>query len=69
MPILPGTGEIIILIVLLIVAVFVILLLRAIFMLLPAAIVAGVVWFLTGSLTWAGVAFLAIAILSILRRH
>lgn len=36
---------------------------------LPAAIIAVVVWFLTGySLFWAGVAFLVVAFLSVLRR-
>lgn len=36
---------------------------------LPAAIIAVVAWFLTGySLFWAGVAFLVVAFLSVLRR-
>jgi hypothetical protein len=35
---------------------------------LPAAIVAVVVWFLTGSLFWAGVAFLIVALISLLSK-
>jgi membrane protein implicated in regulation of membrane protease activity len=37
-------------------------------MLIPAALVAVVVWFLTDNLWWAGVAFLIIAALSILKK-
>jgi hypothetical protein len=35
---------------------------------LPAVIVAGVVWFLTGSELYAGLAFLAVSVLSLTRR-
>jgi len=38
---------------------------KVLFFFLPAAIVALVVWFLTGSGLWAGIAFLVIAALSI----
>lgn len=69
MALLPLTGEIIILIILVILAVFIIAVLRTIFLFLPAVIVAGVVWFLTRNLTWTGIAFLAVAVLSILKRH
>ena len=42
---------------------------KLIFMFLPAIIVAAIVWWLTGySLFWAGVAFLIIAVLSIIRK-
>ncbi|KPV64803.1 MAG: hypothetical protein AOA65_0770 [Candidatus Bathyarchaeota archaeon BA1] len=41
---------------------------KVLFFLLPAAIVALVVWFLTGSGFWAGIAFLIIAALSIAKR-
>ena len=41
---------------------------KIILFVLPAGIVALVVWFLTGSLLWAGVAFLVVAFISILRR-
>jgi len=63
------TGEIIVLIVLLILAVVIIALLRTLFILLPAIVVAVVVWFLTRNLTWTGLAFLAMAILSVIKRH
>jgi len=35
---------------------------------LPAAVIALVVWFLTSSLFWAGVAFVVVAIIAIARR-
>jgi hypothetical protein len=41
---------------------------KIVFLFLPAAIVAIVVWFLTGSWLWAGVAFLIIAFISITKR-
>jgi len=41
---------------------------KIILFVLPAGIVALVVWFLTGNLLWAGVAFLVVAFISILRR-
>jgi hypothetical protein len=63
------TGEIIVLIVLLILAVVIIALLRTLFILLPAIVVAVVVWFLTRNLTYTGLAFLAMAILSVIKRH
>jgi hypothetical protein len=37
-------------------------------MLIPAVLVAFVVWFLTRSLWWTGIAFLIIAALSILKK-
>lgn len=69
MAFLPLTGEVIILIILLIIAVLIIAVLRTIFLFLPAVIVAVVVWFLTRNLTWTGIAFLAVAVLSLLKRH
>jgi membrane protein implicated in regulation of membrane protease activity len=36
--------------------------------LIPAIIVAVVVWFFTGSMWWAGIAFLVIAALSVLKK-
>ena len=41
---------------------------KIILFVLPAGIIALVVWFLTGSLLWAGVAFLVVAFISLLRR-
>jgi hypothetical protein len=35
---------------------------------LPAAVIAGVVWFLTGSELYAALAFLAVAVLSLTRK-
>lgn len=48
--------------------VIIILLAKVLLFVLPAAIVAVVVWFLTGSVFWAGIAFLVVALLSLLRR-
>jgi membrane-associated HD superfamily phosphohydrolase len=41
---------------------------KLVLMFIPTAIVAFVVWFLTHSLWWAGIAFLVIAVLSIARK-
>jgi len=41
---------------------------KLVLMFIPAAIVAFVVWFFTGNLWWAGIAFLVIAVLSIARK-
>jgi len=41
---------------------------RIVLILIPAAIVAFLVWFFTGSTWWAGLAFLIIAALSILKK-
>ena len=41
---------------------------KIILFVLPAGIIALVVWLLTGNLLWAGVAFLVVAFISILRR-
>lgn len=62
--------DIIILLVLLAVGIIIIIVVaKVLFFFLPAAVIAVVVWFLTGfSLFWAGVAFLVVAFLSILRR-
>jgi hypothetical protein len=48
--------------------VIIILLAKVLLFVLPAAIVALVVWLLTGSIFWAGVAFLIVALISLLRR-
>jgi hypothetical protein len=54
---------------LLVVGVIVIMLIGALIFLLPAAILAVVVWFLTGSMFWAGVVFLVIAVISLLKKR
>lgn len=76
MPLIPSLGlpflaEILILIVLLIIGlVIIIVVAKVLLFFLPAVIVAVVVWFLSdGSLFWAGVAFLVVAFLSLLRRR
>jgi len=56
------------LIILVIIGIIIILLIRLILMLIPAVLIGFVVWLLTGSLFWAGVAFFVIAALSLLRK-
>lgn len=56
------------LIALIIIGLIIIFVIRLLFILIPAALVAFVVWFLTRSLWWAGIAFLVIAALSILKK-
>jgi hypothetical protein len=46
----------------------IVLIIRIVLVLIPAAIVAFLVWFFTGSTWWAGIAFLIIAALSILKK-
>jgi len=41
---------------------------KVLFFFLPAAVIAFVVWLLTKSGYWAGIAFLVVAVLSILKR-
>ena len=53
---------------LIIIGLVIIFLIRLLFILIPAAIIAIVVWLLTGNLWWAGIAFLVIAALSILKK-
>lgn len=53
---------------LIIIGLVIILVIRLLFMLIPAALVAFVVWFLTDSLWWAGIAFLIVAALSVLKK-
>jgi hypothetical protein len=43
-------------------------LIKLVFMFIPAAIIAFIVWFLTGSLYYAGIAFLIIAVIAIIRK-
>jgi len=53
---------------LIVIGLIIIFVIRLLFMLIPAALVAFVVWFFTGNLWWAGIAFLLIAALSILKK-
>lgn len=66
---LDSVAEIFLLLILLVAGIVIIIIIaKVLLFVLPAAIVAGVVWLLTRSLFWAGVAFLAVAFLSILRK-
>ena len=64
-----SSGELIIFAILVIVGIVIILILSAIIHFILPIIAAVVVWFLTGSLIYAGIAFLAIAILQLLVRR
>ncbi|MEM2914823.1 MAG: hypothetical protein QXH91_05430 [Candidatus Bathyarchaeia archaeon] len=67
---LPISWDIILLVLLLIIGIIIIIVIaKIILFFFPAAIIAVVVWFLTKSLFWAGVAFLVIAFISVLRRR
>lgn len=61
--------DLILLVALLIVGAIVIILFEALIFFLPAIVLALVVWSFTGSLTLAGVAFFAVALISILKRR
>ncbi|MCW4031482.1 MAG: hypothetical protein NWE80_03865 [Candidatus Bathyarchaeota archaeon] len=60
--------DIIAVVVLIIIGIIIILLIRLLLMLIPAGLLALVVWFLTGSPFWAGITFLIVAALSILKK-
>ena len=60
--------DIMLLVVLVVIGIIIILLIRLLLMLIPAVLLAIVVWFFTGSLFWAGITFLIIAALSILKK-
>jgi len=60
--------DIIALVVLVIIGIIIIMLIRLLLMLIPALLLALVVWFFTGSLFWAGITFLVVAALSILKK-
>jgi hypothetical protein len=60
--------DIIALVVLVIIGIIIILLIRLLLMLIPAVLLALVVWFFTNSLFWAGIIFLIVAALSILKK-
>jgi hypothetical protein len=61
-------SDIIVLVVLVIIGIIIIMLIRLFLMLIPAVLLALVVWFFTGSLFWAGIVFLVVAALSLLRK-
>jgi len=63
-----GLELIIALFILVIIGAIIIMIVGALIFFLPAVIVAGAVWWLTGSEFWAGMAFLMIAVISLLKR-
>jgi hypothetical protein len=54
--------------VLVLIGVIIIMFVGALLFFLPAAIVAGVVWYVTGNELYAGIAFLVVAVLSLTRK-
>ena len=65
----PPLYDLLLLFLLLIIGIAIIIIIaKVILFVLPAGIVAIVVWFLTGSFFWAGVAFLVVAFISLIRR-
>ena len=54
--------------ILVLIGLIIIMVVGALLFLLPAAVIAGVVWFLTSNEYYAGIAFLLIAIISLTRR-
>ncbi len=63
-----GIETIVALGVLVLIGVIIIMVAGALLFFLPAAIIAAVVWFLTGNELYTGIAFLVIAVLSLTRR-
>ncbi|MCW4047218.1 MAG: hypothetical protein NWE99_06615 [Candidatus Bathyarchaeota archaeon] len=68
-PGLPGLYDLLLLLLLVVVGlVIIIVLAKVLLFILPGAIIAFVVWLLTGSLLWAGIAFLIVSFISIAKR-
>jgi hypothetical protein len=66
---LPSIIDLTLLLLLLVIGIIIIIVVvKILLFVLPAAIIALVVWFLTGSLFWAGVAFVFVALISLLKR-
>lgn len=66
---LPSIYELALLLLLLIIGIaLIILVVKILLFILPAGIIAVVVWFLTGSFFWTGVAFLVVALILLLKR-
>ena len=64
-----GSGELVIFLVLLIIGIIIILLLKAVIHFILPIVAAVIVWFVTGSLLYAGIAFVAVAILQMILRR
>ena len=60
--------DIIALVVLVVIGIIIILLIRLLLILIPAVLLALLIWFFTGSLFWAGITFLIVAALSLLKK-
>jgi hypothetical protein len=68
-PGLPVLYELLFLFILVVVGlVIIVLIAKVLLFILPGAIIGFVVWFLTGSLLWAGVAFIVVSLISLVRR-
>jgi hypothetical protein len=65
----PAIYELLFLFLLVIVGLAIIILIaKVLLFILPGAIIALVIWFLTGSLLWAGIAFIVVSVISLVRR-
>jgi hypothetical protein len=64
----PTTETLLVAGVLIVIGIIVIMVIGALLFFLPAVVIAGVVWYLTASELYAGLAFLAVALLSLTRR-
>ncbi|HEX9262460.1 MAG TPA: hypothetical protein VF893_08040 [Candidatus Bathyarchaeia archaeon] len=69
LPSLGFLGDLAVLLLLVVIGIVIIVVLaKVVLFVLPAGIIALVVWFFTGSLFWAGIAFLVVAFISLLKR-
>ena len=64
-----GTGELIIFLVLMVIGIIIIMVLATLIHFIIPIIAAVVVWFLTGSLLYAGIAFVVVAIIQLLAKR
>ena len=65
----PALYELLFLFLLVIVGLAIIILIaKVLLFILPGAIIALVIWVLTGSLLWAGIAFIVVSVISLVRR-
>ncbi len=64
-----GTGELVIFLILLVIGVIIIMVLATVIHFIIPIIAAVVIWFLTGSLLYAGIAFVVVAIIQIIARR
>ena len=65
----PALYELLFLFLLVIVGLAIIILIaKVLLFMLPGAIIALVIWFLTGSLLWVGIAFIVVSVISLVRR-